>query len=299
MLKQLRQPQIMAKAALLRGKLSMPSALVGLVVFSFTLLVLGATVYTSALPSLFGQAAAARDAEPAAQGSAEGEDVGEGAGEGADASAASDAAKAGVAVSAGAKARGATAAASAKNAEGTASDTSVSGAAQGAGGSSASGSGTSGGGSSSGGSGAVDSDPTPGIDQDKEAKLYNLLVAKANGLDGLVGRASAQMSAFDASADAATCSSRANECAMLSSQLLGEMSSILNSGYFQNGTSYRAPYESLVAMHRCLYQAMDALASGWQAAGSSSPDTGYINSCVDAANARMDEYNRYAAGFSL
>lgn len=295
-----RLSSFLKRRSLLRARLAMPAALVGLVAFSFTLLALGTSVYTAVLPSMLAEAqdGAASDGEGASAGASNADGAqptGESGKQGSAANGASTAEVAGAT-----KASKAAAATTAK----------TSGASKDQGGdnqdaASDSGKGASAGNASSGSnSGTADPAPAPNPgpsteDQELDRQLREFLVSKANLAGDYASRVSAQMTAFDASADAATCLAAANECDVLSTNLASEWAAVMNSTLGSSLGTYDQSRGTVIGMYRCLSSAMDALAYAWRASAVAEPDYDDINATIDIANGYVDDYNAYVGQLAL
>lgn len=190
------------------------------------------------------------------------------------------------------------AASSASGAKSASSSNSDQGASQnnGSNSSSSSSSGSHAGSGSSGGSSEPATPSKPSIDQDKEQRFATFLSARASEVSSLESQASSQMSAFDAGLDAAACSQNARICSTISGSCFSVQGNLINCGLRQNGSAYGSTHDALIAMSRCLGNAMGYLSNAWD--GAAAGNSGYVNENIAKANAAISEYNSWASKLS-
>lgn len=239
-----------------RYKLALPSVLMGLVVFSFTLLGFGSVVYTTALPSLI--AVAEQDEEGAytqiangVEAALNGEAVIGGSGTGARSSVhASGATLGGIADISGTPSAGDGGDADAEQStdEETAPPPT-----------------TDMGNLNEGGEPSQEPEPpvvTP--DPAEEQAAYEHLLSEFQALEGYIGEANACVQAFntDHQAPLGTRLAHQRVCDALYSELHGHYTAFLSYVMPQN-SQYRAAYGNLVAMYRLLASYVGTISSAW------------------------------------
>ena len=287
-----------ALAQMPRWRLALPSALTGLVAFSFTLLIFGAATYTAMIPTMSASSSWARTVIKQFVGTAsnDSEDANDkqAAADSANASAPADAKAAGrgsSAQSAGAvgsptSIAGVTAAAvkTAQEAESKTSGSPDTNANQGSGstgtsspkpttpngGSNGGNSGTAGtSGSGSGGSGSG-GQADPSIQRPSEAeenRLHEMLVSRKSALDALVGEAnscSADFTRDSLSTDTAAREQHRRKAAALAQKLWAGYVAVRDEAGITNGNRWQAAQGHLIAMYRTLAQYVECLESAWE-----------------------------------
>ena len=246
-----------------RRRLALPSALIGLVVFSFTLLGFGSIVYTAALPSLV--AAAEQTSEGAYSRIVSGDMLGDlslGASGGA-----SDGSGSGVlpnvtlgnpnSGTAGLGNVDISSDVTADDGAGSDQDPSTP---ENPGQPGENPGGGSGGSEGGGGSGGSQNPPDP----EREEQTYRLLQEKADALSGYMAQVNACVEDFneDNLASMEVRLAHQRSCDALISRLFGEFTSLLNSPPV-NGSRYGQAYGSLVGMYRCLTSYVSTISSAW------------------------------------
>lgn len=297
---------------------AVPSSLIGLVAFSFTLLAFGTVAYTVSLPSLV-----------AAAGHSDGDSLfhvisaqmfGTGAGDSADFGdpAAGDGEHAGDADGASGQSgelppRGSITLGG-STLQGVLDQISGAGSGSGDGGSDAgSGSGGSDSGSGDSGSGGgSDSGQTPGEPAptpEEERKAYEFLSAKAQLIDTYIARVNACTEAFNNDCLASLEVRRAHgaECESLWTALFYEFDEVVNRSNVQNGSQYHKAHGDLIRMYRLLRDYVSVLCEAWQINVGFSDPASSIDSFmepirrneVDGVNVQLGEFREVYEGFVL
>lgn len=272
----------------------MPSTLTGLVAFSITLLLLGTSLYTAALPSMVVASKQDEDLTPEEMQAALTQAQSAVADDGSWPS--TEAAPDGGATDDSQQGSG-TPALSSPTLNG------ISGLSGGplGGQADASGSDQTEGGQSSGsqqggaeGGGSVSPTPTtpqpstpdtpsePDYDAEKDQRFHAYLVQKAQSLDGYVSEANACASAFQADALTGSLSRRqANLRAVdsLESRVFNDFAAVVNTTEYQNSTKWMASYEALIVCYRLLYEYLSSYHDAWT-----------INVGYDDPSAHVDEF---------
>lgn len=305
---------------------AVPSSLIGLVAFSFTLLAFGTVAYTVSLPSLVAAAGhsdgdslfhvisaqllGAGAGDPAGSGDPASDD-GEHAG---DADGASG--QPGELPPRGSITLGGS------SLQGILDQIGGSGSGQGGdagsgpgdGGSDA-GSGNGGSDSGSGGSGSdggSDSGQTPGEPAptpEEERKAYEFLAAKAQLIDTYIARVNACTEAFNNDCLASQEVRRAHsaECESLWTALFYEFDQVVNRSNVQNGSQYHKAHGDLISMYRLLRDYVSVLCEAWQINVGFSDPASSVDAFmepirrneVDGVNVQLAEFREVYEGFVL
>lgn len=294
---------------------ALPSALIALVAFSFTLLGFGAAVYTATLPGLVAarsdgmsegllssiiagltKGAPTSDADAAQQ---------------EDATAASEAPTAGAGgVSLGGiSLEGIVGAAGSSDAQGDAGGQGQQGGSQDGGGST---------GSSQpdtpsepdSGSGSGDQGDIPDPTPEQVQEIYDTLLAKSQLIESYAAKVNACASAFNEdclnpSLDVRL--ARQRTCDALGSRLLSEYSTLLNPPIYIQNTPYLEAWGNLVGMYRCLGEYSGTISEAWEINVSFEDPSAHVDEfmapvyrdTVDGENKHLTEFRYWADRFEL
>lgn len=307
-------PKLAAKTARRRYRAALPSALMGLVAFSFTLLFFGAAVYTAALPSMVESAkvtyqeVAQEREEEAAEQAEEGADAEAAAGESSQVSE-NDTLTLGGASGTGISLSGASSATAGdlKTDSGSTSTDKKNSASSSKTDSSANKGSSASGGSSSNSGNSGNSGTT--LDQEKEQELYDFLYAKAEALPGYVDQVNACVQTFNNDALAASQSTRASDqtsCEALYTALFGQRAAFGRIGV-QAGSQYTKQYNQLVGMYRCLSSYVDVINQSWTINIQYADPSAHVDEFMDPINSTAvngenkywTEFCGYYNGFTL
>lgn len=308
----------------------MPSALMGLVAFSFTLLVFGGIVYSAALPSLIvasqqtsdgallasifqswmaGDGAADAQDGTAAEADGKAEGSGTEAAQGKGAAADSPSPVGGGFTLSGTSLQGmiASATGSSGGSETEKPEEGGTGGSSGGGGSSEGGSGNQGG----SGGGSEENPSTPEEpDPAEEQAFYEFLLGKAQLIDGYVAEVNACVADFNTDClnpSRSVRESHARACDDLSNRLFAEYSATVNYVPRSNYSKYNDAHERLIAMFRTLGAYTGSVQDAWDAslkyedpAAHADEVTAAINrDNVNGQNKYLTEFQQWASGFTL
>lgn len=293
----------------------MPSAMTGLVAFSITLLLLGTSLYTAALPTMVttskqdgeltpdemqaalteAQSSLADDgswpstAEAAPDGNEAAGDAQEGSGSSALGGSTLNELSG---LSGGGSLDGQTDASASGQPQNNQADSSQQG-------------GTEGGGSVSPAPAPQPSDPddppTPDYDAEKDQRFHAYLVQKAQSLDGYVSEANACASAFQADALTGSLSQRqANLRAVdsLESRVFNDFAAVVNTTEYQNSTKWQASYEALIVCYRLLYEYLSSYHDAWTINVGYEDPSAHVDEFmapVSEANGKLASFRDYSA----
>lgn len=294
---------------------ALPSALIALVAFSFTLLGFGAAVYTATLPGLV----AARS-----DGMSEGllSSIIAGLTKGAptsdaDAAQREDAAAASEAPTAGAggvslggiSLEGIVGAAGSSDAQGDAGGQGQQGGSQDGGGSTGPSQPDAPSGPDSG-SGSGDQGDIPDPTPEQVQEIYDTLLAKSQLIESYAAEVNACASAFNEdclnpSLDVRL--ARQRTCDALGSRLLSEYSTLLNPPIYIQNTPYLEAWGNLVGMYRCLGEYSGTISEAWEINVSFEDPSAHVDEfmapvyrdTVDGENKHLTEFRYWADRFEL
>lgn len=314
---------------------ALPSSLMGLVAFSFTLLVFSAVVYTSSLPGLvMARARAGEDGLfPVIAQALFGDDGGLGTGsqkDEADGSAdegsvsKSSSNKSGAANRPGftlggavlqgvgkpaGGAQGSKPGDSDKPGEGDGSgkpdggDPDVPGDGGGSGDGNSDGSG----GDGDGGDGQQPEEPRPTPEEEQAA--YEFLLGKAQTIDGYVAEVNACVASFnqDSLASSSTRKSHKATCDALSARLFNDFATTLNTTLVKPGSAYSSAKGSLIGMFRCLLEYLGTIQEAWDINVGFDDPAAHVDEfmfpinrdTVNGQNVHLTEFYTYYNGFVL
>lgn len=290
--------------------------MVGLITFSFSLVILGIIAYTASLPSLI-QASQRSDEERLShvvaqglfggdamgkKGSADGDEAEDPSGE-SDEEEASDQQKGRVTLG-GMTLQGViSGVANAPASKGGSSST-------GSGGSAGGGSANGGGSDSSQSGTSTPDEPSipevpsePPVTEEQEQQFYNALLAKVNLINGYVGEVNASTSAFNADcmADRATRERHLTEANSLTGRLFNEYLYVRDSILVTNDSRYKNAQGDLIRMYRLLTEYMMEVANAWELnVGEAPGDVNALLAQLQAAqNNQLAEFQQVYNGFVL
>lgn len=305
---------------------AVPSSLIGLVAFSFTLLAFGAVAYTVSLPSLVAAAAhsdgdslfhaitaqlftAGAGGSEASGDPATGD--GEHAGDADGASSQSDELPPRGSITLGGSSLQGILDQIGGSGSGQGGDAG-SGSGQGGSGGSDAGSGNGGSDGSGSGDGGSDSGQTPGDPAptpEEERKAYEFLAAKAQLIDSYIARVNACTEAFNADclASQEVRSAHSAECESLWIALFYEFDEVVNRSNVQNGSQYHKAHGDLISMYRLLRDYVSVLCEAWQINVGFSDPASSVDAFmepirrneVDGVNVQLAEFREVYEGFVL
>lgn len=305
---------------------ALPSTLIGLVAFSFTLVVFSAAVYTSSLPALvmarsgvsddglFGAIAHAMFGDAGADASS---------GEASDSSANDASPETG--------ANGGAGASHASFTLGGLSINSILGSIdspskpeEGAPGDQQDSNGGHGGNDGAGGNGGNSGgDQGPGIDSEvperpdnpegptpeEEQAIYEFLLAKAQAVDGYIAEVNACVDAFnnDKFADKSTRLAHKATCDSLSMRIFDDFNQTLNNPSIPNASKYKPAQGDLIGMLRCLLSYLGTIQEAWEINVGFDDPAAHVNKfmapvirdTVNGQNKHLTEFYTYYDGFVL
>ena len=158
---------------------------------------------------------------------------------------------------------------------------------------------------------APDPEPEPDIDPEVDRQIYESLLARAQSIEGYVGEVNACVTSFNQNCMAPLDTRLAclRECEWLYQRLYGEFADMLNNQLkIPASTSrYKEAYSDLIAMFRCLFSYVSTIGSAWTANVVFENPADHVDEfmapiradMVNGENKYYTEFKSYAEGFVL
>lgn len=156
-----------------------------------------------------------------------------------------------------------------------------------------------------------DPDPAPDIDPEVEQQIYEYLLARAQSIEGYVGEVNACVTSFNQNCMAPLDTRLAclRECEWLYQRLYGEFADMLNNQLTipASKSRYKDAYVDLIAMYRCLFSYLSTIGSAWTANVAFENPAEHVDEfmapiradMVNGENKYYTEFKSYAEGFVL
>lgn len=154
-------------------------------------------------------------------------------------------------------------------------------------------------------------EPAPGIDPEVEQQIYEYLLARAQSIEGYVGEVNACVTSFNQNCMAPLDTRLAclRECEWLYQRLYGEFADMLNNQLTipASKSRYKDAYVDLIAMYRCLFSYLSTIGSAWTANVAFENPAEHVDEfmapiradMVNGENKYYTEFKSYAEGFVL
>ena len=156
-----------------------------------------------------------------------------------------------------------------------------------------------------------DPGPAPDIDPEVERQIYEYLLVRAQSIEGYVGEVNACVTSFNQNCMAPLDTRLAclRECEWLYQRLYGEFADMLNNQLKipASKSRYKDAYVDLIAMYRCLFSYLSTIGSAWTANVAFENPAEHVDEfmaplradMVNGENKYYTEFKSYAEGFVL